>query len=441
MATDTPTISLIGPSGLDTSAIIAALADVRRNPIRRLEAKRQKLQSQNTAFGTLRSRLEALKTKAATLDTAAELRSVLATSTNANALTATATGSAAEGSYAITVNALAQSESRLSTGVAQRTGLAVGSGVISITSGGTKYDINVAPGADLEAIRDAINANEVPVTATIINDGGPTDPYKLVLTSETTGAASGFSVNLAGFTPASAFSFSTLSTGQDASFTLNGLPITRSSNTATDVIDGVTLNLLQSGQSSTLTVSKDRTAVKNKIKELVSAFNDVLDFFKANSNADLKDTTAVLYNDTTLRSAQTTVRGVITGAVDGTGSAYNSLAAIGVTTGSDGRLSVDDTKLTNALNADFDGVISLFTTATNGIASKIQTASSAFQNNSLKSRTDGILSRIRGINTQVDQLEVRLDQYIATLQKKFSALDAIAGRLQAQGGALSALNQ
>jgi flagellar hook-associated protein 2 len=236
------------------------------------------------------------------------------------------------------------------------------------------------------------------------------------------------------------FDFAALSSGQDASISVNGLTVTRSSNTLTDVIDGVTLNLLQAGGSSTVTVTKDREAVKSRIKELVGAFNEVIDLFKAHSSADLKDTTAVLYGDVTLRSAQTRIRDVVSDTVTGTGSSYDSLASIGITTGSDGRLTVDDTKLTNALNSDFDGVISLFTKANDGIASRTQSVLLDFQTSSLKTRTDGIQARIRGINRQVDRLEEGLSRYIVSLQKKYAALDSIVGRLQTQGSALAALS-
>jgi flagellar hook-associated protein 2 len=437
-----PSLALIGPSGLDTSAIIDALASVRRNPILRLEAQRARLQRQNTEFGNLRTRLEALRNKAATLDTAAELRAVIATSSNVTALTVTGSGAAAEGTYSIVVNSLAQGTSRIASGLSAQTGVAVGSGTIAITSGGTQYDIALTGTEDLEGVRNAINASAAPVTATIINDGSATDPYKLVITSDTTGAASNFTVDLTGFTPSvPAFTFSSISTGQDASFTVNGVAISRPTNTVTDVIDGVSISLLASSQSSTVTISKDRAGVKAKLKELVAAFNDVIDLFKTHANAENKDTTAILYGDTTLRSAQTAIRGVLDAQVTGTGSTYDTLASVGIRTGSDGRLSVDDTALGNALNSDFEGVISLFTTATNGIASRVQTAALSFSNNSLKTRTDGILARIRGINGQVDRLEERLEQYIETLRKKFSALDSIAGRLQSQGGALASLSQ
>jgi flagellar hook-associated protein 2 len=441
MAIDnSPLLSLIGPSGLDTGAIIDALASVRRNPIRRLEAQRAKLQKQNTEFGTLRTRLDALRAKAASLDAGSELRAFSASSSNATALTALTTSGASEGTYTITVDSLAEAESKLSSGVSARTGVAIGSGTITITANGTAHHVTIAAGSDLEGIRDAINSSGAPVTATIIDDGSGTDPFKLILTSESTGTAGAFSVDLAAFTPqVPSFLFSALATGQDASITLNGTTIVRGSNTLTDVLDGVTLTLLAEGQSSTVTITKDRAAVKSKIQELVAAFNDVFDLFKAHASAELKDTTAVLYGDATLRGAKSAIESVVRRTVTGTGSSYDTLESVGIRIGADGRLAVDESKLTDALTADFDGVIALFTATGAGIASHAQSVSLGFQASSLKARTDGIQTRLRGIVRQLDQLEEGLERYIESLRKKYAALDGIVGRLQTQAGALGAL--
>lgn len=435
-----PIVSFIGPSGLDTGAIIDALANVRRSPILRLQAQAAKLQKQSTEFGNLRARLEALRSKASAIDTVNELRANTASSSDATVLTASATTSSTEGVYAIAVTSLAQAASKISTGVAQKTGLAVGSGKLDITAGGNTYTIDVGTNSDLEQIRDAINASDAPVTATVIDDGTGTNQYKLVLSSDTTGVSSDFTVDLTNFTPqAGPFSLSTLNSAQDAVFTLNGATIHRSSNTVTDLVPSVRISLQKAGASATVTVSKDRDTVKNRIKDLVSAFNDLNDVFRANTNPDTKDTTGVLYGDSTLRQAQFKVRGVLDTRLTGTGSAYDSLASIGITTGRDGRLSVDDAKLTAALNADYDGVISLFTTASTGIAVKAREVATSIGDNSVRLRTTGIQSRIRSINAQVNNLEDRLDDYIEQLRKKYSALDSLAGRLQAQGSALSTL--
>jgi flagellar hook-associated protein 2 len=435
-----PIVSFIGASGLDTSAIIDALANARRSPILRLQAQAAKLQRQSTEFGNLRTRLEALRTKASAIDTVSELRSHSASTSDPTVVTASATSSATEGVYAINVTSLAQAASKITAGFSEKTGLAIGSGEITINSGGTAYQIQIANGSDLEQIRDAINASAAPVTATIIDDGSGTDQYKLVLSSDKTGTSSDFSVDLSLFTPqAGPFGFSVLNAAQNASFTVNGAQIQRSSNTVTDVVPGVSLSLLKPGASATVTVSKDRDAVKSKIKDLVNAFNDLHDLFRAHGNPDTKDTTGVLYGDSTLRQAQTKLRNVVDTRLTGTGSSYDSLASIGITTGRDGRLSVDEAKLTEALNADYDGVIALFTTASTGIAVKAREAATTLGDSSVRIRTNGIQERIRSINSQVTNLEERLDQYIEQLRRKFSELDSISARLQAQGSALSAL--
>jgi flagellar hook-associated protein 2 len=435
---DSPILSLIGPTGLDAGAIIDALANVRRNPIRRLESQRAKLQKQSTEFGTLKARLAALRAKAASLDTPAELRATTTTSSDPTVISVTSTGAAGEGTYAINVTQLAQADSKLSVGVAQKSGLAIGSGKITLASAGKTYDVNLAGATDLEGIRDAINASAAPVTASIIDDGSGANQYKLVLTGDATGAASAFTVDLGSFVPAAgAFSFSSLSTPQDAVFTLNGIQVSRASNTVTDVVAGVTFSIQKAG-SVTVTVSRDRAKVKERIKELVAAFNDVLDVFRANSKGENKDTTAVLYGDPTVRSGQSALRGVIELEVPAAGT-HTTLASVGIKTGADGRLTVDDTVLSNALDADYDGVISLFTAASSGIAPKVQSAMLSYENVSIKTRTDGIQNRIRGINDRVDDLEGRLEKYIEQLRKKYANLEALAGRLQSQGAALGAL--
>lgn len=435
---DSPILSIIGPSGLDSSAIIDALVNVRRNPIRRLEAQRAKLQKQSTELSTLKTRLSALRSKAAAYDTPVELKASTATSSDSTVISAVATGSANEGTYAVNVTALAQADSKLSTGFSQKTGLTIGSGKITLASGGNTYDIQLPAATDLEGIRDAINASTAPVTASIIDDGSGTNQFKLVLTADATGTAAGFTADTTNFVPSGgALSFSTLATASDATFTLNGIPVTRSSNTVTDVVQGVSLTFQKTG-TATIGVSRDRAKVKERIKELVTAFNDVIDVFRNNSKSENKDTTAVLYGDPTLRSGQSALRGVIDQQVTSAGN-YQTLASVGIKTGSDGKLSVDDAALTAALDADYDGVVSLFTTANSGIAQKVQTVMLSYENNSIRTRTDGIRSRIRGINEQVDQLEDRLDQYIEHLRKKYADLDAISGRLQAQGAALAGL--
>jgi flagellar hook-associated protein 2 len=435
---DSPILSIIGPSGLDSSAIIDALVNVRRNPIRRLEAQRARLQKQTTELGTLKTRLSALRSKAASFDTPAELRASTATSSDSTVISAIATGSANEGTYALNVTALAQADSKLSTGVSQKTGLAIGSGKITLASAGKTYDIQLTDPTDLEGIKNAINASEAPVTASIIDDGSGTNQFKLVLTADSTGTAASFTVDTTSFVPSGgAFSFSTLAAASDAAFTLNGIPVTRGSNTVTDVVQGVTLTFQKTG-SATVGVSRDRAKVKERIKELVNAFNDVIDLFRANSRSENKDTTAVLYGDPTLRSGQSAIRGVIDEQVTAAGN-YQTLASVGIKTGADGKLSVDDTQLSAALDADYDGVVALFTTANSGIAQKVQSVMLTYENNSIRTRTDSIRNRIRGINEQVNGLEDRLDKYIEHLRKKYADLDAISGRLQAQGAALAGL--
>jgi flagellar hook-associated protein 2 len=340
----TPLIGFNGfATGLDTQAIIDALSGVKRVPILKLEAQKAKLQKQQTEFGSLKAKLEALRTKANGIDSLSELAAFSTATTDSTVATATAAGGATSGTYSIVVNNLAETESRALTGVAAKTGVAIGSGTINFAVGGENFGVVIPANSDLEAIRDAINESDAPVSATIINDGTPGTPYRLVVTSDASGAAAAFTPDLSQFTPASgALAFTTLSTGQDAQFTLNGLPLTRSSNSVADAITGVTLNLAKEtsggvAAATTVTITEDHEKVKTKVKELITALNDVLDVVRTQSNHELRESKAVLYGDSTIRRIASTLRGAIDTEVD-SGSVYSTLASIGVKTGTDGRL-------------------------------------------------------------------------------------------------------
>ena len=154
----------------------------------------------------------------------------------------------------------------------------------------------------------------------------------------------------------------------DASFTLNGLTATRSTNSFSDAVSGLTINLLKTG-ASTLTVSTDTATIKGEISAYVAAFNDVVTTVQSNSQYDASTKTGgPLLGDTTAESLVDSLTQGVTDSVANLGAGkVNNLADIGITLGQDGTLTADDAKLSAALNgnlADFgrlfraDGVTS-----------------------------------------------------------------------------------
>ena len=139
---------------------------------------------------------------------------------------------------------------------------------------------------------------------------------------------------------------------QDASFTINGLAATRASNSFSDVVSGLTINLVKAG-SATLTVASDTKTLKSEINDYVAAFNDVVSTITTNSQYDSTTNTAgTLLGDGTTQSIVDSLTQGVTDRIANLSSSTNSLAQIGISLGTDGTLSVDDSKLSAALVSD-----------------------------------------------------------------------------------------
>jgi flagellar hook-associated protein 2 len=148
--------------------------------------------------------------------------------------------------------------------------------------------------------------------------------------------------------------------GQDASLTIDGVTISRSSNQITDVLTGVTLNLKSADSNTTVTVNIDRDvdSIKAKIEEFVDAYNAVVEFIGEQFAYDEEKGGAqgVLFGDATLRSVQGDLTTLVVKQVTGVTSTYSTLAMIGITLDDDGKLSIDQSELSSLLTTNFSDV-------------------------------------------------------------------------------------
>lgn len=162
-----------------------------------------------------------------------------------------------------------------------------------------------------------------------------------------------------------------ITAGQDASISVDGITMARTTNTITDAIEGVTLNLVNSDAATTLTlnVSRNIEAVKKSIKDFTAGYNEVIKLANEQFTYDTeKKTAGVLSGDVTLSSVQSDIRSVVSSEILGLSSTMKMLSQAGISIDSKGLTSIDDTKLTAALQSDFNAVKRLFIyegTATN----------------------------------------------------------------------------
>jgi len=236
----------------------------------------------------------------------------------------------------------------------------------------------------LQGIRDAINKGDMGVTATIVSDGS-SKPYHLVLTSNKTGEATTMKITVGGedgapgdptiaamlgYDPAGAQGMTQTAGAQSTKLNMNGIEIKSDSNSVSEAIQGVTLDVSAIG-SSTLTVSKDTAAITTAVNDFVKAYNELnktiggLTAFNTETGKG-----AILQGDASVRSIQSQLRRQISTVMEGTGGKLNSLTQIGIGFQQDGSLKVDSTKLNKAITdnaADFGGLFAAMGSTTDNM--------------------------------------------------------------------------
>ncbi len=385
-------------SGLDIESLVTQLVAAERAPTdARLTRQETRLTAELSAFGTFKGALAGFQNSLANLNNPAKFGQYTATSSNSDLVGVSADSKATAGSYELAVSQLAKAHSLASGSFAAITDT-VGTGTLSFRFGSTDYTpadpgpesyngfaVNAARGAasitidagnnTLEGVRDAINDAAIGVKAAIVNDGSG---YRLLLSSAQTGAANsleitvndtgdGNNVDTVGLS-ALAFNSGAANLGQtvvaqDALFSINGLSISSAENQAKNVIDGVTVTLkeLTGATPVSLTIAENRDSVKTAINDLVTGYNSFIETVNSLTAYNAETGSASpLQGDFSARSIASQLRQTLSSAVTGFNGPFSSLSEIGITTESDGRLKLDDTRLDNALLDNFDQMVGLF---------------------------------------------------------------------------------
>ncbi len=348
-------------SGLQTDDILAQLETLARVPVLRLEAQKATLSAKLSAWQTMNSQLLSLKEEAAALGVYTAFSTMTAASSNESLVTASVSGSPPPGDYTFTVQSLATTHEVASQGYAELTTL-VGDGTVTITVGSEEAVEITANGLTLAGLRDAINASDANVNAFIIDDGSDTTPYRLLITSGSTGTAGEMTIDVS-LSGGTAPVFSDLQTATDATLQMGTLTITRSSNLITDLIPGLTLDLHAADPATPVTVSvvSDTDAIKEMVQNFVTDFNAVIDYIDAQWDYNEEtEQSGTLFGEFSLRHIQNDLISRVSNPITGLPSSLSLLSQVGITVGFDGKLSLDETILESALESDLTGVMKLF---------------------------------------------------------------------------------
>jgi flagellar hook-associated protein 2 len=435
-------------SGLNVSQIVSALIDAEKGPLNSINKSISKDNAQISAYGSISSQISSFQSSIVGLITPSNIKATTAVSSNTGALSVSNDGTALAGEYKINVIGLASpeiitSDIESSEFISTSSSIGGSTGSISIL-GNTITPTTYTVAGIVEAIN---SANISGVSATIINRGTSSVPDYQIRIVNTSGTDAGISLSSADDFN---FSFEDPTAAITASLTINGDPveIERSSNTVTDLIPGLTINLLGTG-NSTITVAQDSSALSSKISAFVTAFNTLDKSLKDISSYDATAKKgAALYGDSAINSLRREIRSIITSTlgVNATTS-YNRLSQVGVSFKSDGTLSLDSTALNTAISANFNKVAKLFS-GTGVSTDSLGLHGFAYQLNTVLTTATGIdglitnrksslQSEIRRLQAKADQEQLRLDNLQQMYQRQYTALDRTVASLNSMSSYLT----
>ena len=436
-------------SGLDIGSLVAQLVAAEGQPaVFRLDTKEARLQADLSSIGILKSALSEFQDIVKELNDPDTFLARRAQTSDVDLFTASADTSAVASSYDIEVVQLAES-AKVGSGDFSAATDVVGTGTLDISLGASSFQVTVdTNNQTLEGIRDAINAasDNPGIAASIVNVDSGT---RLVLSSEKTGSTNTIAIavtdddsnnaDTAGLSQLATANLTTLKTAQDAIINLDQQQVTRDSNSFSDVITGVTLNLKSAdvGTTGTLTIALNTTSVESKVNSFVEAYNSLADTMKSlgayNAETGLS---GGLQGDSSLRSVQNQIRQTLTNSVPGLD--FGTLSEIGITTDANGHLTMDEEKFDSILSTDFSTVSELFASE-NGLANSLEALIDGYigSNGTLGSRTESLQSRIESIDDDRERLDARLTALESRYTAQFTAMDILVGQLQGIGNSLT----
>lgn len=440
--------SATSTSNIDVAAIVEQLMTVENRPLDVLKAK---ITQQNTVIsdlGVIKGKVSTFQEALRAFQDPTTFNSVSASSTNAAVVGVLASNGAIKGNYSISVNAVALATKATVSGYASATTLAgidVDAG-FAITIGSTTYNTKGTPagtaviGANptVTDLKSWINALGEDVSASVVQTTA--NQYSLMIQGTKTGIDN--AVTYTGLT--SPGTVSTIA-AQDASFSIDGIAFTRSTNSVSDVLNGVTLNLVKASDTAqTISITKGADVSSAAINTLIKAYNDLMSSYKemtANSSNSSKPGTFA--NSPTALSFINQIKASFAKGISYTeGGALKtmSLSTLGIDLQLDGTAKFNSTNYAIASANGLQDVLAL------GVAAGyIDSSNNLNTFLTAQVKTGGILDlqiqsendSVRNMTKRQDDLQIRLNSIQNNLISQYSALNALLFQLNNTSTALT----
>jgi len=322
-------------------------------------------------------------------------------------------------------------------------------GSLNIVSGAANLNVAVNDGDSMATVRDAINTagagQGISARIETVSSGArlvieSSNSENLTITASDAGTVGDNSLTL--LNPAADAGGRTVSDAKSAVFSVDGLSVTKDSNTVSDVISGVTLNLVAAqsasdiadGKTITVSIGQDKGSVRANLQKFVDSYNKLVQ-----SSSEMTavvqvgegkaPVTGPLLGDTSIRNLMSGLRKEMSQL--GADLDVRSLAQLGITTQKDGKLTLDATKLDAALSSNYDKVAE-FLGGDGGLMSRMQKIVEPYSQSSgiLDQRQKGLQSTLTSVDKQREALDLRIAKVQERLLAQYNAMDQLVGRLQ-----------
>lgn len=437
-------------TGVDLQSMLTSILAAERTPITVANTKISATNAKISLYGTLKSKLDALQTASDTLRFPSKLSAISATSSDSTIVGASAAFNAAIGSYSLDVKQLASAQKSFTN--SYTSGTTFGSGQLTFTvSGIATTPIDLTGPATLQEVGAKINSAKVGVTATVITSGDGSQ--RMILTGDKSGAGNGFSLastatpsgsqsSLDVFDPLTAQEIidgtDTLqrSEAKDAEMTIDGIAVSSSSNSFSSAIEGLTLTAVKLGQSN-VTVQNDATKITAAVQAFVDSYNAVATLIKSNTGYNAATKTGQPLNGDSasrsilesLGSSRTTVPASLSAAT------FKTLADLGITVQQSGLLSLDSTKLSNAISTSASEAVKTLNAYGESFSLKILEMQGS--GGTVSNRLSSLNASVKRDQERVEALEIRVALIEKRYRAQFTALDKYVNSMQTTSSALA----
>ncbi|MGL5529355.1 MAG: flagellar filament capping protein FliD [Plesiomonas shigelloides] len=383
-----------------------------------------------TAYRETQSAVNKLRTAAEKLDSARELNKTTVVAGDDKILSASVNGTTASGNYEFDVTQMAQIGREKV--VFDGTDKVPQDQTLTLTYGGKDFSVDVKAGSSLEDIAAQINGdkNNPGVKAAVVREEG--DKYSLVISGKDTGKGNAVSVTSNNV----ATKIDSLQTAQDAVLKMGSLTFSSKNNKFENIIDGISIEAKQVGKT-TVSVKPDNDGTKEAVKSFVTAYNELVDTIDKHSKAtEVTDADGKKRKKPGALGGDSMTRGMMSQLRNSVGQVYDgkTLSMLGIKTDRQGKLEIDDEKLTKAINENPESISTVFLGADgkSGLMQSITGNLKDFKTSggNFTTRIDRLEQDQKKIAEDREDLDARLKVREQSLRDYYAKMDKMISSMQ-----------